>query len=124
MYLILPRAIRRLAPSRRRFQFSLRTLLLAVTAVCLVLGAVSRPICEARREQPAIDALRDTGGDVATQTVRFPGAFAVRLVLGDWVCRRADSVRLAGCPVGDEDLRCLAGLRHTTSLHLGQTGVE
>ena len=123
MYPVVPRAIRRLAPSRRWFQFSLRTLLLAVTAVCLVLGFVSKPIVEARREQPVIDALRGVGADVGTQTARFPGAFAVRLVLGEWVCRRADYVVLTGRPIGDEDLRHVASLRHVRSLYLGQTGL-
>ncbi len=110
--------LRRFAPPRRRLQFRLRTLLAAVSVLCLLLGFLAEPIVEARREQATADALRRTGADVYTQTVSFPGATLVRPVLGDWVCRRADDVRLFGPNAGRETLRLVAELGHVRLLDL------
>lgn len=115
--------LRRIRPSRRRLHFRLRTMLAAVTALCLLLGLVSKPIVEASRDRATADALRAAGADVATETVRFRGATVVRFALGDWVCQRTGSIRLPRQCAGAEELRLLAGLEHVHALDLCEAAV-
>lgn len=119
----LKKLLRRITPSRRRLQFRLRTMLAAVAVLCLLLGLLSKPIVEARRDRRTADALRTAGAEVAAETVRFPGATVIRLALGDWVCQRTCRVRLPPQCAGAEELRLLAGLEHVHMLDLREAAV-
>jgi hypothetical protein len=122
-YRNLRQALRRLKPSRRWAQFSLRTMLLAVTLICVLLGLLAQPLVEARKERTVIEALRRLGADVSSRTVDTPGRGLLQPVLGSWPYLRATRVGLKGLPVGDEDLRHLENLRHVERLDLRGTGL-
>jgi len=120
----LPRAMTRLRPSRRWTQFRLRTLLVAVTVACVLLGLLTQPLMEARRERAAIEALYKAGpANVTRNTVRYPGFGLFRELLGSSIYERVRQLSLAGPSVGDEDLRPLRDLRHLQVLELRATGV-
>ena len=114
---------RRLKPSRRWAQFSLRTMLLAVTLISVLLGLLAQPLVEARKERAAIEALRKLRADVSSRTVDTMGRGLLQPVLGSWPYLRATRVSLKGLPVGDDDLAHLKSLRHATRLDLWGTRV-
>ncbi len=112
-------------------QFGLRTLLIAVTAVCLALGIV----CDrAYRQKRAVDAIVARGGRVS---YREAGVWLTldRPWLGRDFFQPVTKVFWAGAAIEDEDLACVralpglemltlastpvtdAGLRHLESLH-------
>ncbi len=60
-------------PKRRRFQFSLRTLLLAVLLLSLPLSWLATRMERARRQKEAVKAIQELGGSVIYNGNRLPG---------------------------------------------------
>jgi hypothetical protein len=121
----LARSRTRPRPPRRWLQFRLRTALAVVTLACVLLGLLTKPLMDWRRERAAIEALQKAAEDgyVQTNTVRYPGFGLFRHVLGPSIYRRADRVGIDGRAFGNDDLRHLEDLRHVQVLDLRMTAV-
>ena len=99
-------------PRRRWYQFSLRTLLILVTLSAVPLGWVGSKMAQARREQPAIEAIEGMGGYVAVEDGW----------LDKWIGGTVYSVGLPNTQVSD--LTPLAELNNLTRLDLYETQVS
>ena len=90
-------------PKRRWFQFSLRTLLIVVTALAVWLGL---RVDRANRQQEAVEAIEDQGGDVYYDYQQKPAAKSV------WGLTYVDKTYSSQVdPPGAEWLRQLVGER-------------
>ena len=121
----LVKVVRLLMPKRPWVQFSLGTMFIVVTALCLVLVMVAD---RAHRQRDAIAAIEALGGnelfDLETyerRTTRFPGV--LRQLLGPEYTDRVQSITLSGTQVSDDSLTLLHDLPHLKSLSLRRTCV-
>jgi hypothetical protein len=73
---------------RRRFQFSLRTLLIAVLALGFMLGLLGSRVLRARRQRKAIEALTGQGASVMYdyESAAVERQEAPRLPVPQWLC--------------------------------------
>ncbi|HVX63582.1 MAG TPA: hypothetical protein VHC19_23370 [Pirellulales bacterium] len=100
-------------------RFGLRTLLIAVTAVCLALGMV----CDrAYRQKRAVDDILASGGRVS---YREAGGWLTldRLWLGRDFFQPVTKVFWAGAAIEDDDLACIRALPGLDMLSLASTPV-
>jgi hypothetical protein len=114
-------------PKRRWFQFSLKTLLVALTLLCLGPGGyVAYEQNKARKEKAAVKAIEKLGGSVyyfdyfEKQTVRSP---MMRQILGDESFGNAVELQFYDTHVADADLAHLSALKHLNRLSLVGTQV-
>lgn len=109
------------APSKRtRFQFTLRTAFLIITAISVVLAIVGRDMHRRYLSWTAVERLRDAG---AVVQVRVPG----RKYRPGWLDEKwfqvPDSVSIMNRPVALEDLRALQQLSGLRILRLEHASV-
>jgi hypothetical protein len=106
------RAVR---PRRRRFQFSLATLLLVVTVSAVWLGFYAD---RAHRQRRAVEAFRALGGEVhyfhggllGPKDPALPGPAWLRNLMGVDFFDKVVAATFDQGPVRDEDLRCVEDL--------------
>ena len=109
---------------RRRLQFSLRTMFVVLTASAVVLGFISKPIMQRRREQ---EILRTIGfQNVSAEYVYIPasGDWIFSSILGSAVYQRVHQLSLTGRVPEDVDLGRLAELTHLRKLSFSGTRVS
>lgn len=120
------------ADMRRRLQFSLRTLLVALTIISIWLGI---EINADRRKREAVDAIQAAGGKVFYDyQLRFPGGFArnadpnaprwLRKLLGDDFFGDVVDVDLNRAQINDEWLARLNDLPRIERLNLAYTPIS
>jgi hypothetical protein len=111
-------------PTRRWYQFSLKTLLVVLTLLCLGPGGyVAYEQAKARRQKVAVGVIEELGGSVEyDQTVPARSAM-VRQILGDESFGNVNTVSLGWRQVSDADLVHLAEITKLKTLWLGQTDV-
>jgi len=116
----------RARPKRRWFQYSLRTLLLAITAAAIWLGMSTH---RARQQEQAVDAILQLGGSVYydyeydSSRKRQAGAEPLgpkwlRTWVGEHYFVTAVAVDLGERQIDDAALEHLEPLRHLKTLHL------
>lgn len=119
---------KRLSP--RWMQFSVRTLLLVVVAVCVPLGWLASKRSERRAEQSAAIAIEKLGGHVGDNLDPFrddslPGPALLRFILGDDFFVRVRNVWLNNrMEVSDAALEPLDSLPHVEVLSLEATSIS
>ncbi len=120
-------------PKRRRFQFSLRSLLIFTVIVAVGAGWLGRKIEQKRREREAIAAIRKLGGVVhydydgrdflspppdSPQNAEPFGPAWLRSLLGDNFFSEVTSVRFVRDNLTDDRLRDIEPLPQLRSLYL------
>jgi Leucine-rich repeat (LRR) protein len=123
-------------PRLRWFQYSLRTLLLAVLLASIGMSWVAVRMQRARREREAVAAIVKLGGrvwyDYQLQQQDWdpspgtdpPGPVWLRNLLGENVFASVVGVDLYGSPIRDADLGHLKGLTQLKFLGLNRTNVS
>jgi len=107
----------------RRFQFSLRSLLI-FTVLCGIMSAgVAKRIERKRRELDAVMAIRKVGGSVrydyqSDKAAAPPGPKWLRNMLGENIFSEVDSVDIFGNGASDSDLEHVAALTRLKMLHV------
>jgi hypothetical protein len=111
-------------PKRRWYQFSLKTVLVVLTLLCLGPGGyVAYEQAKARKHKAAVEAIEKFGGKVEfDQTVPVRSA-TMRQILGNESFGNVRSVIFDGTQVSDAGLVHLAELRGLKELWLGDTPV-
>jgi hypothetical protein len=104
-------------PTRRWFQFSLRTLLLFVTLSAIPCSWLAVKLREVKREEAAAAALEKAGVTVKWDE-SAPGPAWLRSVLGEHFFRHAIRVWLGGNAVTDSKLEQLDAMNHLQGLAL------
>jgi hypothetical protein len=124
----IAKLVKLLTPKRRWAQFSLLTLFLVVTVLCVGLSLVVAVVVPAERQRRAVVAIKALGGSVEyvepdqKATESFPRPFLQRWLPRDYV----DEVReidLSVTEVTDVGLAQLQGLTALQELNLGYTKV-
>ncbi|MBC7854587.1 MAG: leucine-rich repeat domain-containing protein, partial [Pirellulaceae bacterium] len=113
------------APKRRWYQFSLKTLLLGMTVLCLGPGGyVVYEQGKARRQKAAVAAIEKLGGKlIFDERVPIRSA-AIRQILGDDKYEAVVHVQLhTSTKLTDGDLAHLARLTKLTHLYLNHTQI-
>jgi len=124
----LAKLLSMLTPKRRWAQFSLATMLLVVTVLCVGLSLVVAVVVPAERQRRAVVAIKALGGTVeyvepdqkATET--FPRPFLQRWLPRDYVDELRE-IDLSVTEVTDVGLAQLQGLTALQELNLGYTKV-
>ena len=115
------------APSprkRRWFQFSLRTVLIVVTLLCIGPGGyVAHEQRKARKQKAAVEAIEKLGGYVHYDKELPVRSAMLRQILGKHSYGKARLVGLRDIQVSDADLVHLAELKNLTDLWLDDTHV-
>ncbi len=107
-------------PKRRWFQFSLRTLLIAVTLVAGLLLAWRVYVEAYRRQRETMKLVEELGGNYKTE----PGAPDwLRELFGKENFQNIIEIGLVATEVSDADLAHLKGLRNLQELNLNVTQV-
>jgi predicted negative regulator of RcsB-dependent stress response len=111
-------------PKRRWYQFSLKTLLVVLTLLCLGPGGyVAYEQRKAREQKAAVEAIEKLGGKVETNN-KVPGRSPMlRQILGDESVGNVVSVTLNDTDVTDAGLVHLSGLKGLKHLSLNKTQV-
>lgn len=106
-------------------RFSLRTLILAMTAACLLLGAWAMYVDPFRRQAQSLEVVHHLRGD--TQIVAAEGSawqrWLVTTALGEEQFVQVTGVDLSGRDVDDRSLAAMADLRFLQELNLDRTFV-
>ena len=102
-------------PRRRRFQFSLRMLLLAITLCAILLGLQT---WQSRRRQRAVEAIGRLGGSMV-----YGAESAASRLLPPLFFPAVSIVNLQGTETTNEDLEPLAALSGLKSLDLSRTKI-
>jgi hypothetical protein len=110
-------------PKRRWAQFSLTTLFVVVTVLCVGLGIVVAPVARQRRAVAVIEALNGRVGYVPNKTLRKAFSRPFRLWLPRDYLVEVKWVDLTGTQVTDARLADLQGLPRLESLSLMGTPV-
>jgi len=100
-----------------RAQYSLATMLLVVTALCVWLSV---QVNRAHRQRAAVAAIKNLGGLVGYDESALP--IWLQQLGGDAFVHVVD-VNFYKCPVTDQDLACLVGLPYVRYLTLGDTAI-
>ncbi len=109
-------------PSRRWYQFTLRTLLIVVTLVGCGFAWFGLKVRESHRQEAAVAAIERLGGRVFYDA-EPPGSGLVRALLGDEFFRNVRQVDLEIYAVDDADLEHLHGLTRLTRLEIDGTQI-
>ena len=112
-------------PKRRWFQFSLKTLLVGLTLLCLGPGGyVAYEQNKARRQKWAVEAIEQLGGVVGYGRNTSARSAMLRQILGDDSFEGVESIDFWNpSRVTDADLKHLACLKRLTTLHLDNSQV-
>jgi hypothetical protein len=111
-------------PKRRWYQFSLKTLFVVVTLLCVGPGGfVVYEQKKARDQKSAVEAIERLGGNIYYDENAPVRSATMRWILGDERFGNVDAVGFAKTSVTDADLVHLAALPRLTSLSLSQTNV-
>ncbi|HEV3005261.1 MAG TPA: hypothetical protein VGX78_12415 [Pirellulales bacterium] len=117
---LLARYVKLVTPKRRWAQFSLGTLFLIVTALCVAMALVVAPAERQRRAVAAIEALDG-------RVVYSVDETAIEAILGRWLPRgyldEVEVVSFRGTQVTDTALVHLHGLARLQHIHLDGTDV-
>ena len=119
---------------RRRFQFSIRSLLVMVVAVALPCSWLAVEMKKASEQREAVGAIKKAGGGVlydwqfdangaTNSNSEPPGPIWLRSLLGEDFFQSVRIVFLEGKHVTDAELEHLKGLGQLPELHLGGTQV-
>jgi hypothetical protein len=110
---------------RRRYQFSLKTLLVGLTLLCLGPGGyVAYEQNKARRQKGAVDSIEELGGVVDYGRNVSARSAMLRQILGDDSFGGVESIDFWNpSRVTDAELKHLAGLKRLTTLHLDNSQV-
>lgn len=103
------------------YQFSLKTLMIVITVLCLGPGGyVAYEQEKAREQKAAVKAIEKVGGRFGYDRKTKPRSAAIRLLLGDETYGNVNMVALNGFdkPVADADLRHLKSLPNVKYLQL------
>ena len=112
------------AAKRRWFQFSLNTMLVVLTLLCIGPGGyVAYEQNKARKQKEAVKAIERIYGRVEYDDLRPARSAITRQVLGDETFGNANFVRLDDVKVTDADLEHLSKLKHLEYLWLDGTQV-
>ena len=106
-------------------RFSLRTLILAMTAVCLVFAAWSILVDPYRKQPRALAVVTRLQGESQITPAKGPRwqAWLVTATLGEKSFVRVTGVDLSGRNVDDAALQSLSGLKFLESLNLERTQI-
>jgi hypothetical protein len=112
-------------PNRRWYQFSLKTLLLAM----LILGCLIAPITyerqKAQRYKAEVEKLKAFGGEIGYDDARPNRSDLVAAVLGDNRFENVTSIRFhRGSSIKDEDFRGLGQFLHLKYVRLDEIPVN
>jgi len=111
-------------PKHRWYQFSLKTLLVGLTVLCIGPGGyVAYEQRKAKREEEAVFAVEENGGVVYRDPAVPVRTAMLRQILGDDSFARVDEVRFFGTHETDAGLVHLADLTKLESLYLSRTHV-
>jgi len=115
-------------PERRRFQFSLRTLLLAVLVVSLPCSWFAVRMERAKRQREAVDAIEKAWCDITyddrlSNSAEPPVPQWARSLLGDDFFFDVVQVRCIGGNFSDDEAGHLEALTNVTFLELGGTQI-
>src|SRR5688500_8424293 len=112
-------------PKRRWYQFSLRTLMVAMLLLCLgPVGYVGYEQNKVRRQKGAVEAIEKLGGVVGYGRAVSGRSAILRKILGDDTIGMVESVDFWNpSQVTDVDLVHLARLPRLKSLHLSDSQV-
>ncbi len=113
-------------PSRRRLRFGLRSLLAAMTAICILLAIVAGPLMEIRRERQLIAKFSALGAKVSVNgSIHRGGLGRALLALIDSHFDESSLCRLdfSGAAIADSDLTGVARLTYIDELKLGGTAI-
>lgn len=110
-----------------RIRFGLKSLLLAIAALCVLLALIAQPMVEARRQRQLIDELIACGVKISSRGTVMREPSLGRFVLGMF-SSAYDRYQLYGLDVSkakftDHDLATLARLRHIKELNLTGTPI-
>lgn len=111
-------------PQRRWYQFSLLSMLVVTTLLCIGPGGyVAYEQAKARKQKAAVEAIKKLGGRVEYEK-SLPGRSAtMRAILGDDSSGRTFYVWLARTPATDADLSQLRSLNGVTDVFVSNTQV-
>ena len=111
-------------PKRRWYLFSLKTLLVALSLLCLAPGGyVVYEHAKARRQKAAVEAIENLGGTVKYDWTVPVRSAKMRQALGDESFGNVNSVQLNGTQVTDFSLANLTDLNRIKVLYLNDTQV-
>jgi Leucine Rich Repeat (LRR) protein len=111
-------------PKRRWYQFSLLTLLVVLTLLCVGPGGfVAYEQRKARQQQAAVEAIEKLGGSVEYDEEVPARSAMVRQILGDESFGNVDVVSLCDTQANDATLVHVAGLKSLKHLSLSDTQV-
>ncbi len=106
-------------PRRRFFRYSLRTMMLVVTLICVLLGITAK---RAQDQKQAVEVILESGGIVLYQhrTERSdpPGPEWLRKFIGDEYFFRVDSVHFTEAKINEASLIAISRLTDMRSLVL------
>ncbi len=112
-------------PKRRWFQFSLKTMLIGMTVLCLGPGGyVAYEQAKARRQRAAVEAIEKLGGRATSfLPSSHPRLPMLQLILGDETfgnveCVEFEGTKLAG-PFTDAEMMQVRSLPHVRYFYLG-----
>jgi internalin A len=113
---------------RGRVRFSLRTLLLAMTGLCIVLTLVAQPVMEQRRQHALVDEVAALGGRISNYGTIARGWSPARAILAlfdtSYDQFQLINIDLSGTKIDDGDLAMLPKIHHVKELNLGNTAVS
>lgn len=112
---------------KTRFRFGLRTLLVAMTAICLLFSLMAQPIVEARKQRRLVHQLEKLGAKLSSRGTVMREPSVGRAILGNFGNEYDRDglyiVDLSGSTVRDNDLATLTELRYLYHLNLSNTNI-
>jgi len=109
-------------PSRRRYQFRLRSLLLLVTVIGIACSWIACERTKSARQRAAVEALENRGEGYASISYGVdtsPRPYALKVLLGDDIYGKMTDASLNDPSIRDKDLAHLEVLSGITDLSLG-----
>jgi hypothetical protein len=111
--------------NKRRLQFGMKSLLAAMSLVCVLMAVLAGPLIEERRQQRLLAEVGTLGGKVSVVGSVMRDASLGRLVLGavhsSYYSTRMYRISFAGAKLADGDLELLTRIQFVTELDLSDT---